>query len=231
MWRKKNNVDSEEIELIKYEIGIMLLENIPFINKDFISIDIYDLTVTQLKRNYKEIEKIDRNNGKKIKRIIISPEIVLNLKNNNEKISLVDCLLPDKRVLASKAVVIDTECEKEKNADGKEIYKKLVFDLNIYTRKQLQKTIQTYEEYQNEIATIKKSHKEELEALRKTYDNRMESMLDPYRKNEDILRKKIQERDDKILELISTIPSQMNEKLLSFVKKLNKEEDDGKGGS
>jgi hypothetical protein len=67
MWRKKNNVDSEEIELIKYEIGIMLLENIPFINKDFISIDIYDLTVTQLKRNYKEIEKIDRNNGKKIK--------------------------------------------------------------------------------------------------------------------------------------------------------------------
>jgi hypothetical protein len=210
----------EEVNLTKYTIGLMLLEKIPLINKDYLSIDVFDLTVTTLKIPSKTKYKTETIKGKKVRKTIITPDIVFYLHYDNENISLTECLLPNQCVIASKAEIVENQSEK-RSVDGTEYYIKVVFNLIVFTRRSLIQTTQTYEDYQNEITQIKSVHKEELDEMRESYEERMENRLVPYKKNEENLRKKIEERDEQILDLISSIPNRMNEKIYKLVRKLN----------
>lgn len=217
-------------ELTAYEVGIMCLESIPLIGKDSIAVDVYDLSITTITIPSKTSTKKKKGIGKKDKpQTIFSPEIILNLKSNAEdKISLSECLLPSLNVLVAKASVVENESVKEVKQFGneqKEIYTKIVYDLIVFTRKGLKKTTQTYEEYQQEMASLRASHKRELEIMRESYQLRIDTIIEPYKKNEKILREKIEALNDEINKLIMNIPEQQNRKLLEFITKTNKADD------
>lgn len=220
---RSNNSD-KEASLTLYTIGIMMLENIPKINKDYLSVDIFDLTVMQLKIPSRNRIKEEIINGRRVRRNVISPEVIFNLKYDTDRVSLMDCLLPNHNVLAARAIIVENESEK-KVIDSQEYYIRIVFDLFVFTRKSLIKTNQTYEDYQDEILNIKQSHKEEMDELRERCEEIKENAILYYKKNEEDLRTKLEEKDEKILELTSTIPDEMNNRMLRFVRKLNKTAD------
>lgn len=208
------------MQLPQYDIGLIFLEKLKEIEKDYLEISVFDLSVTRLTFPSTSFQKRIKKEGKTIFQTTYIPEIVFNLKSiDDTSVSLIEVLLPNHNILCSTAKLKENESIKEVK-DGKEIYTKMVFDLFTFTRKSLLKTTQTYEQYQTELTTLKISHKKDLDNLRESYEKRIENMLQPYKTIENKLREELASKDDEINRLLIEIPNNMNQKIKNFVMKV-----------
>lgn len=237
-------------DIPKYLIGIMVLENIENLSTEYIEIETFDLSITQITIYPREVLSQEGNNGlfgrfkkKEVKKT--TPTVVFNLyeagtfqtrkfeKGDSEeeeekdiikreslrKVSLIECMLPNQQILASKCILnkkesIITEIIEEEVK--KKFYETLVYDLFVFTRRSLFETNQTYEQYTKEINKLNESKKREIDNLRREYEERRENAIEPYIKTERELRNKITELQDRINEFIMRRPEELSKKFEEF---------------
>jgi hypothetical protein len=198
-----------------HEIGLICLERIPEIDKDYIVVGTYDLSVTQLKI---PAESIVKKKGRE-RTYETTPLILFILKTTDDQsASLSDVLLPSQSVLCSKCEIIDDKSEYTMKGNKKK-YTKITFDCTVFTRQSLKKTQKTWDELQSTIEEMKIRYKRDLDKMKDDHDERLNNYIEPYKENERKMKKKIEEQNVEILNLHISLPEKRNENLKNALKK------------
>jgi len=223
LFSKKKPTTDTLIELTQFEIEIIVLEKIPQLDVEHITVSTYDQSVTQLRipplQSKEEKDGVERN--------VQHPEIIFNLKvmtktgeQHLENISLVKALLPSFHLIASKCVSIEDESVIGE-MNGTKFYKKLVYDLVCLTRDTLIKTNLDYEEYRKELEALRKKHVAEIEELKEDYKKWKTTMEEPYKDREKQIKNALEKSQTEVMNLLFVLPQQRNAVLKEAIKKLN----------
>ena len=203
----------------QYEIGIMVLKGIPYMQQQFITLNTFNTSVTELTQPEIEQEEGDE--------LVTIPEIVFNLIRNGNKISLSEILLPNQTVIANKATISQDKTVEEIDEEGNEYLSKLVYDLDCFSRDDLIEIKEMSKRRAKREQNIINGYEDRLQEMENSIRARINEALVPYKKKTALLEKELDKVNSQLVKVFSNAFTSKQEILNQIVKNIEGENNIG----